>query len=86
MVLNRVKLFNSVLDVVLTEDASYSLVASISFHDRFEGTIPLREYGGRYELLPEVAKGLLLFIARREWYVLGHTLPIANPTMSERIT
>ena len=70
MVLNRVQLLNSVFDVVLTEDASYSLVTSIGFHDRFECTIPLREYGGRHELLPEVVKGLLLFIATRELYVL----------------
>ena len=71
MVLNRVELLNSVLDMVLTEDASYSLLTSIGFHDCFECTIPLREYGGRHELLPKVVKGLLLFIVPREWYVLG---------------
>ena len=71
MVLNRVKLLNSVLDVVLTEDTSYSLVTSIGFHDRSECMIPLREYGGRHELLAEVVKGLLLFVVPREWYVLG---------------
>ena len=70
MILNRVKLSNSIIGVVLTEDASYSLGASIRFHDRFESTIPLREYGGRHELLPEVVEGLLLFIAPREWYIL----------------
>ena len=71
MVHNMVKLLNSVLDVVWTEDASCSLVTSIGFHDRFECTIPLRKYGGRHELLPEVVIGLLLFIASREWHVLG---------------
>ena len=57
MVLNRVQLLNSVFDVVLTEDASYSLVASIGFHDYFKSTIELCENGSREESLAEVIEG-----------------------------
>ena len=71
MVLNGVELFDSVPGVVLTEDASHTLVASICFHDHFQSTIPLCKYGGGHELRPQVVKGLLLFIAPSEWYVLG---------------
>ena len=45
MVLNWMKLLASVDDVVLRQDTSNSLIASISFHDCLKGSIELGEEG-----------------------------------------
>ena len=45
MVLNWMKLFASLDDVILRQDTINCLIASISFHDCLQGSIELREDG-----------------------------------------
>ena len=43
---NGLKLLCSVANVVLTQDTSNSLIASIGFHNGLNGTIDMREHRG----------------------------------------
>ena len=60
VVLNWMKLLASVHDMVLRQDASNCLIASLSFHDCFEGSIELGEDGSGEESCSEFVVRLLL--------------------------
>ena len=66
MVLNWMKLFASVDDVVLRQDTSNCLIARISFHDCLESSIKLSEDGSREESCLELVEGLLLCMSTSE--------------------
>ena len=65
-VLNWMKLVASIDDMVLRQDTSDCLIASISFHDCHKGSIELGEDGSGDECCSEFVEGLLLCMSPSE--------------------
>ena len=66
MVLNYMKLFASVDDMVLRQDTSNCLISSVGFSDCLEGSIELCEHGSGEESCLEFVEGLLLSMSTSE--------------------
>jgi len=62
VVCNRVKLLCPINDMILRQDAGYSLVAGIGFHYCLEGSIELCEDRCGHKLFPQFVEGLLLLL------------------------